>query len=107
MLMRFKDDDLDETHQLLSMLQQAGSTTDFTLRTLPGNHIRPLVQNWVDVPLPIAHFASSTIRTSGTVLSSLSTVASDVGLVEIEGSLKKAGRQVSRFDLCWRHSLTC
>ena len=121
MLMRFTDDGLDETSQLTSMLQQDGSiSTDLTLRTLPGNHLRPLVQNFVDIPTPIAHFASNTIRSSGTVLGkqpcpyhadmqceisgykqescpgagSLSSVAKDVGLVEIEGGLKQAGRQV-------------
>lgn len=97
MLIRFADDDLDETSKLTSMLQQGGSmSTDLTLRTLPGNHIRPLVQNFIDVPLPIAHLASSTIRSSGTVLGSLSAVAADVGLVEMEGELKKAGRQVRK-----------
>lgn len=122
MLMRFTEDDLDETSQLTSMLQQNGHiSTDLTLRTLPGNHIRPLVQNFVDLPLPVANFASNTIRSSGTVLGrqlvlllfgtfsgaskltsqasagagSLSSVAKDVGLVEIEGGLKQAGRQVS------------
>jgi hypothetical protein len=102
MLIRFADDDLDKSSQLLSMLQQDGSTKDLTLHSLRGNHSAPLVQNWVDLPQPIAHLASSTIRTSGTVLSSLSSVASDVGLVEIEGSLKKAGRQVSQFAFCWK-----
>lgn len=67
--MRFADDGIDETSQLTSLLQHDGAiSTDLTLRTLPGNHIRPLVQNWVDIPTPIAHFASNTIRTSGTVL---------------------------------------
>lgn len=97
MLMRFTDDGLDETSELTSMLQQDGSiSTDLTLRTLPGNHLRPMVQNFVDIPTPIANFASNTIRSSGTVLGSLSSVAKDVGLVEIEGGLKQAGRQVEQ-----------
>lgn len=69
MLMRFTDDGLDETSQLTSMLQQDGAmSTDLTLRTLPGNHLRPMVQNFVDIPTPMAHFASNTIRSSGTML---------------------------------------
>jgi hypothetical protein len=71
LLIRFKDDKIDETARLTTMLQHEAAISgnmDLTLRTLPGDHMRPLTQNFVDIPPDVARFANSTIKTSGTLI---------------------------------------
>lgn len=68
LLIRFKDDDIDETARLTTMLQREAAISgnmDLTLRTLPGDHTRPMAQNLVDVPPEMAKFANHTIKSSG------------------------------------------
>jgi hypothetical protein len=71
LLIRFKDDKIDETARLTTMLQHEAAISgnmDLTLRTLPGDHMRPLTQNFVDIPPDVARFANSTIKGSGTLI---------------------------------------
>jgi hypothetical protein len=74
LLIRFKDDSIDETARLTTMLQREAAISgnmDLTLRTLPGDHMRPMAQNIVDVPPEVAKFANSTIKNSGAFIGAL------------------------------------
>jgi len=85
MLLRFQGDSLDESTQLAQLLQGSGtiaSMLDITMRTLPGDHNRPLHQAFVDVPPEISRAARATIKEGSTVLERISTMARDAGAPE-------------------------
>lgn len=47
LLLRFKDDSIDDTNGLMALLQSSpnvGAVLDLSVRTLPGDHLRPLHQ---------------------------------------------------------------
>eukprot|EP00192_Tetraselmis_astigmatica_P024851 CAMPEP_0117696308 /NCGR_PEP_ID=MMETSP0804-20121206/28606_1 /TAXON_ID=1074897 /ORGANISM="Tetraselmis astigmatica, Strain CCMP880" /LENGTH=86 /DNA_ID=CAMNT_0005510443 /DNA_START=287 /DNA_END=544 /DNA_ORIENTATION=- len=85
MLLRFQGDSLDESSQLAQLLQgsSACSTSlDLTMRTLPGDHNRPLYQAVVDVPPELSRAARATIHEGSNVLQRISTMARDAGAPE-------------------------
>ncbi len=43
-----------------------------TVRTLPGDHLRPLQQNVVDIPPEVARLANNAVATSGDLIGALS-----------------------------------
>jgi len=85
MLLRFQGDSLDESTQLAQMLQGSSacaSMLDLTMRTLPGDHNRPLHQAFVDVPPELSRAARATIKEGSSVLERISTMARDAGAPE-------------------------
>lgn len=74
LLIRFEDDQIDETPRLIKMLQDEAAISaavDVTIRTLPGDHVRPLAQNIGDLPPELASFATTAAKSGGTVLGAL------------------------------------
>ena len=61
LLLRFKDDSIDESNTLAQVLQSSptlGEVLDLSVRTLPGDHLRLMQQAQVDVPPEVARVAS-------------------------------------------------
>ena len=57
LLLRFRDDSIDETSQLAATLTDSSAiaeTLDLSVRSLSGDHVRPLGQEAPDVPPEIA-----------------------------------------------------
>ena len=74
LLIRFEDDQIDETPRLIQMLQNEAAISaaaNVTIRTLPGDHVRPLAQNIGDLPPELASFATNAAKSGGTVLGAL------------------------------------
>ena len=68
LLLRFKDDSVDETSTLAQLLQTSSTLSevlDISVRTLPGDHLRLMHQAIVDLPPEVARLASSAVHTGG------------------------------------------
>lgn len=68
LLLRFKDDSVDETPTLAQLLQTSSTLSevlDISVRTLPGDHLRLMHQAIVDLPPEVARLASSAVHTGG------------------------------------------
>ncbi|GFR44738.1 hypothetical protein Agub_g6066 [Astrephomene gubernaculifera] len=97
MLLRFKDDGLDETNSLVQLLQGSsavGEVLDLTVRTLPGDHLRPLHQAFVDLPPEVARFAAGAVESTGGALGRLAGVASQLGVQQATVPLEELSRGV-------------
>ena len=71
LLLRFKDDSIDESNTLAQVLQSSptlGEVLDLSVRTLPGDHLRLMQQALVDVPPEVARVASSAVFTGGELI---------------------------------------
>lgn len=68
LLIQFQDDDIDQTPTLVHLLREANTPHCVRLVTLEGDHNRPTLQNFVDMPGPVASMIRSTIEGSSTVL---------------------------------------
>jgi hypothetical protein len=69
LLLRFKDDSLDESARLNALLMEARAQgLDVDMRSLEGGHIRPLQQALVDLPPPVARAANQAVAASGNLL---------------------------------------
>lgn len=69
LLLRFKDDFLDESTSLNALFMESRTfSPDVDMRTLPGGHLRPLQQALVDLPPPVAKAANQAVAASGDLL---------------------------------------
>ena len=82
LLLRFVDDTIDETPVLASILQSsaAGASLELTLKSLPGDHVRPLQQDLNKISPDFAKFTSQQIKNSETFWNSLGSLAEQAGL---------------------------
>ena len=73
-LIKFNKDDVDETEILASLLQDSvlGSSLDLTVRSLPGDHARPMQPTVVDLPPEVSKAANSAFATGGGFISEIS-----------------------------------
>eukprot|EP00892_Ulva_mutabilis_P006454 jgi/Ulvmu1/4180/UM019_0159.1 len=94
LLIQFQDDEIDQTPALVKLLKEADAPQRVRLVTLEGGHNRPALQNFVDLPRPIASMIRSSIEGSSAILGGLSNIADDMGLMEVRVGLKSAGKQV-------------
>ncbi|GIL57885.1 hypothetical protein Vafri_13100 [Volvox africanus] len=86
MLLRFKDDNMDETNNLVQLLQGSsavGEMLDLTVRTLPGDHMRPMQQAFVDLPPEVARLAAGAVESTGGALGRLASVATQLGVQQV------------------------
>lgn len=98
MLLRFKDDDIDDTNSLVTLLQGSpaiGSVLDLTVRTLPGDHLRPMQQAVVDLPPGVARLANTAVSTTGGLVGRLATVANQLGVQQASVPLEELSRGVT------------
>lgn len=68
MLVRFTDDSIDNTNELAQLLQGSSPVAqqlNLTVRTLPGDHIRPMQQAIVDLPPDVARMANQAVTRGG------------------------------------------
>ncbi|GLC38392.1 hypothetical protein PLESTB_001582700 [Pleodorina starrii] len=97
MLLRFKDDDMDDTNNLVQLLQGSsavGEVLDLTVRTLPGDHLRPMHQAFVDLPPEVARFAAGAVESTGGALGRLASVATQLGVQQATVPLEELSRGV-------------
>jgi len=82
LLLKFVDDTIDETPALASILQSsaAGSSLELTLKSLPGDHVRPLQQDLNKISPDFAKFTSQQIKNSESFWGSLGSLAEQAGL---------------------------
>lgn len=98
LLLRFKDDSIDDTPNLVPLLQSCPALTsslDMAVRTLPGDHLRPLQQNAVDLPPPVAKLANQAVTTGGSLIGQLAGVASQFGVSQASAPLQDLSKSVT------------
>ncbi|GMH43493.1 hypothetical protein BSKO_11415 [Bryopsis sp. KO-2023] len=97
LLMKFTDDTLDESDGLASMLQVSGiaSILDMTVRTLPGDHMRPMQKNLVDLPPEFNQAANQAFTRGGEFFSRLSDMANEAGQSNPSDQLRRVSEGVS------------
>eukprot|EP00897_Mesotaenium_endlicherianum_P006391 jgi/Mesen1/5780/ME000293S04933 len=66
LLVRFQEDTIDETQELVDTLNRSSAPLDLSLRTIPGSHARPLQQLVPEVPQELV----SAVSQGGAFLSS-------------------------------------
>ena len=71
LLIQFQDDGMDQTPALVDLLKEADVPHRVRLVTLEGDHNRPALQNFIDIPHPLASVIRSSIEGSSTVLGTL------------------------------------
>lgn len=98
LLLHFKDDSIDDSNSLAQLLQSSPGLTqvlDLAVRTLPGNHLRPMQQALVDVPPEVARVASSAVFTGGDLIGRMAGVATQMGVPQATDLLTDASRGVT------------
>lgn len=68
LLIQFQEDDIDQTPILVDLLKEGDLPHRVRLVTLEGGHNRPALQNFVDMPAPVASMIRSSIEGSSTIL---------------------------------------
>lgn len=78
LLLKFSDDELDQTAGLADVLQNgaAKSFLDMTVRSLSGDHIRPMQQ---DVPPEVVRAATNAVEQGSGLLSGIINMAAQAG----------------------------
>lgn len=97
LLLRFKNDIMDESMELAGLLQSTSAvstTLDLTVRTLDGDHLRPVQQNVVDLPPEVARLANQAVSGSGVMLGRLANVAHQMGASAPADTLEELGKGV-------------
>ncbi|WIA35548.1 hypothetical protein OEZ86_003973 [Tetradesmus obliquus] len=98
LILKFKDDSIDDSIELAQLLQGSAaisSRLDLSLRTLEGDHIRPMAQALVDLPPEVARVANQAAATGGQVLGRLADMASQMGVAGASGPLADLSKGVS------------
>ena len=64
---------MDESDELAAMMRASGigSLLDMTIRTLPGDHTRPMQQAFVDLPPDVARAANQACTAGGDIIGEL------------------------------------
>ncbi|KAI8475731.1 MAG: hypothetical protein J3K34DRAFT_403441 [Monoraphidium minutum] len=95
LLLRFQDDTIDETLPLAMLLQESSAVSaslDLSVRTLPGDHIRPLQQSLGSLPPELARAANQAAEQGSNILGRLAGLAQQAGVqaasVQLEGLQK-------------------
>lgn len=97
LLLRFQEDTIDETLQLASLLQQSSAVSaslDLTVRTLPGDHIRPMQQALVDLPPELARAANQAVSQGSSLLGRLAGMAQQAGIQSAKAPLEDLSKGV-------------
>lgn len=94
LLVRFSEDTLDQTPVLADVLQNgaAAGFLDMTIRTLPGDHVRPMQQ---DIPPEVLAAANTAVEQGSTVLSGLLSMASQAGGAVAAAPLENLAKNVT------------
>jgi hypothetical protein len=98
LLLRFKSDEMDETNDLATLLQTSpavGSDLDLTVRTLPGDFMRPMHQAVVDLPPEVARLANETVAQGGMFVGRMAGVAAQMGAHQATQPLYDLSKGVS------------
>lgn len=98
LLLHFKDDSIDESNSLAQLLQSSPAlleALDLAVRTLPGDHLRPMQQALVDIPPEVARVASSAVFTGGDLIGRMAGVATQMGVPQATDLLNGASRGVT------------
>jgi len=98
LLLRFKDDSLDESNSLAQLLQSSpiiSETLDMSVRTLPGDHLRPLHQAPVDLPPEVARLAGQAVYMGGDMIGRMADVATQMGVPQARDVLSQTSRGVT------------
>ncbi|PRW32674.1 plant MCA23-20 [Chlorella sorokiniana] len=84
LLLRFAQDEIDETPQLASTLQSSAvaSMLELTVKTLPGEHARPLQQDLNRISPDVARFASQAATQGESFMGQLGSLVQQAGLPE-------------------------
>ena len=94
LLVRFRSDTIDETSELSQLLQGRGSAVgpvlDLSVRTLPGDHVRPLRQEVPELPAELRGAAAQGSEALDAGIGLLSTLGGPGAkpLTDIAGAVK-------------------
>eukprot|EP00210_Caulerpa_lentillifera_P009167 g8739.t1 len=97
LLVKFRDDEIDETEELVSLIQSCGSVAelDLTIRSLAGDHGRPMQPTVVDLPPEVTRAANAAFKTGGGLIDQLSKLAENAGQSEGVETLSRLSKGVS------------
>lgn len=97
LLLRFKDDSMDDTNILAQTLQSSLAMTDsldLSVRTLPGDHLRPMHQAFVDLPPEVARLANQAVYTGGDLIGRMASAADQFGVPQASEPLTEVSKGV-------------
>lgn len=104
LLIKFVDDNIDQTSQLATtleaasiMLSSSSSQSQVTVRMLPGDHVRPLRQAFGDLPPELAQVANQAVTQGSSFLQGLSNMASQAGFAEASQPLDEFAKGLTGF----------
>lgn len=82
LLLRFASDDIDETPVLASVLQSsaAGTSLELTVKTIPGDHVRPLQQDLGKISPDLARVAEQGITQTESFWAGVGRLAEQAGI---------------------------
>eukprot|EP00882_Tetradesmus_deserticola_P014272 GHRQ01015170.1.p1 GENE.GHRQ01015170.1~~GHRQ01015170.1.p1 ORF type:complete len:281 (+),score=82.48 GHRQ01015170.1:552-1394(+) len=98
LILKFKDDTIDDSMELTQLLQSSAaisSCLDLSLRTLDGDHVRPMTQSLPDLPPEVARVANEAAATGGQMLGRLADMANQMGVAGASGPLADLSKGVS------------
>eukprot|EP00775_Hariotina_reticulata_P008585 gene8585-8767_t len=97
-IIKFRDDTIDDSIDLAQLLQNSSAISqqlDLCLKTLDGDHVRPMAQAFVDLPPEVARVANNAAVAGGTLLGRLADMANQIGVVQASGPLEDLSKGVS------------
>eukprot|EP00879_Flechtneria_rotunda_P031205 GHRR01034067.1.p1 GENE.GHRR01034067.1~~GHRR01034067.1.p1 ORF type:complete len:201 (+),score=82.87 GHRR01034067.1:275-877(+) len=98
LILRFKDDSIDDSIALTTLLQSSSAirdSLDLSLRTLDGDHVTPLAQAIPDLPPEVARVANQAAVTGGDMLGRLASMAGLMGVQGASGPLEDLSKGVA------------
>lgn len=98
LILRFRSDKMDESMELATMLQGSATISnrlDITMRSLQGDHVRPLHQAFVDLPSPVAKVANQAVAATGGILEQAAEMATRMGAVPASDLLEELSKGVT------------
>ena len=77
-MIKFNSDEIDETDILASLLENSAisPSLDLTVRSLPGDHARPMQPTVMDLPPEVTRAANTAFNTGGGIIRTLLTIHS-------------------------------
>lgn len=104
MLIKFADDPIDETVRLAAQLQGSSGVAgrlDMTVRTLEGDHQRPLMQALGELPPEVAQVANQAMAQGNDFLGRISAMATQAGFAEVRAVPGEPW--LVTYVQCWSH----
>eukprot|EP01024_Parvocaulis_polyphysoides_P045704 TRINITY_DN4282_c0_g1_i1.p1 TRINITY_DN4282_c0_g1~~TRINITY_DN4282_c0_g1_i1.p1 ORF type:complete len:442 (+),score=64.92 TRINITY_DN4282_c0_g1_i1:56-1381(+) len=87
LIVKFQDDTLDESAVIAMVIQGLSTSADVSVKTMPGDHLRPMQQAFVDLPPEVAKVANQAVTSGGAFVSRLAQMMDQAGVPQAQQPL--------------------